>query len=75
MITMMMTQEPTPGVLGHEGCGEVVRSARPGISAGERLTFSVTDVCGKCEFSRRVMVVMSSMSSRLAHQAGTSAEM
>ena len=39
-------------MLGHEGCGQVVRSARPGISAGERLTFSVTDVCGKCEFSR-----------------------
>jgi len=46
-------KEPTPGVLGHEGCGEVVRSARPGITIGERLTFSVTDVCGKCEFSRR----------------------
>ena len=39
-------------MLGHEGCGQVVRSARPGISAGERLTFSVTDVCGKCEYSR-----------------------
>ena len=42
-------------MLGHEGCGEVVRSARPGITTGERLTFSVTDVCGKCEFSRSVM--------------------
>ena len=45
-------QEPTPGVLGHEGCGEVVASARPEVCAGSRVTFSVTDVCGECEQCR-----------------------
>ena len=60
-------------MLGHEGCGEVVRSARPGITAGERLTFSVTDVCGKCEFSRCVIKVMLSCFISSV-QAGSSAE-
>ena len=45
-------QEPTPGVLGHEGCGEVVASARAEGCAGSRVTFSVTDVCGECEQCR-----------------------
>ena len=45
-------QEPTPGVLGHEGCGEVVASARAEVCTGSRVTFSVTDVCGECEQCR-----------------------
>ena len=45
-------QEPTPGVLGHEGCGAVVRSARSGVSVGDQVTFSVTQVCGGCERCR-----------------------
>ena len=39
-------------MLGHEGCGEVVASARPEVCAGSRVTFSVTDVCGECEQCR-----------------------
>ena len=42
-------REATPSVLGHEGCGRVVGSARPGVSKGEFVTFSVTDVCRDCE--------------------------
>jgi len=42
-------QEPTPAVLGHEGCGTVVLSSRESVSVGERVTFSVTDVCGGCD--------------------------
>ena len=46
-------QEPTPAVLGHEGCGEVVLSSRDSIKPGQRVTFSVTDVCGSCEMCTR----------------------
>ena len=42
-------QEPTPAVLGHEGCGKVVLSSRVSVAVGERVTFSVTDVCGVCD--------------------------
>ena len=45
-------KEPTPGVLGHEGCGQVIMSARDGVIIGDRVTFSVTDVCGGCELCR-----------------------
>jgi len=40
--------EPTPSVLGHEGCGTVVASARDGLDAGSYVTFSITDTCGEC---------------------------
>ncbi|MES2707055.1 MAG: zinc-binding dehydrogenase [Verrucomicrobiota bacterium] len=39
---------PTPCVLGHEAVGHVVESARPGISAGERVTWTLADSCGHC---------------------------
>ena len=42
-------KEPTPAVLGHEGCGTVLLSARKSVSVGVRVTFSVTDVCGECD--------------------------
>merc|ERR1719228_782201 len=42
-------QEPTPAVLGHEGCGKVILSGRESVTVGERVTFSVTDVCGGCD--------------------------
>ena len=45
-------KEPTPSVLGHEGCGTVLESSRAGVARGERVTFSVTDVCGDCELCR-----------------------
>ncbi|CAF1242589.1 unnamed protein product [Adineta steineri] len=44
--------EPTPSVLGHEAVVEVVAHRRPesDLAIGDRLTFSVADCCGKCEF-------------------------
>lgn len=39
---------PTPCVLGHEAVGVVEKSARAGISAGQRVTWSLTDSCGCC---------------------------
>ena len=45
-------QEPTPAVLGHEGCGAVVLSGRANLGEGDRVTFSVTDVCGGCDRCR-----------------------
>ena len=39
---------PTPCVLGHEAVGVVEESARDGISAGQRVTWSLTDSCGCC---------------------------
>lgn len=45
-------REPTPSVLGHEGCGVVVGTARPGVRRGDLVTFSITDVCGNCEKCR-----------------------
>ena len=45
-------KEATPSVLGHEGCGTVLESSRAGVTRGERVTFSVTDVCGDCEQCR-----------------------
>ncbi len=39
-------------VLGHEAVVEVVAHRRPesDLAVGDRLTFSVADSCGKCEF-------------------------
>jgi len=45
-------KEPTPTVLGHEGCGTVALSKRPDAPVGMRLTFSVTDVCHDCQVCR-----------------------
>ncbi|UJR35518.1 hypothetical protein I4U23_028272 [Adineta vaga] len=44
--------EPTPSVLGHEAVVEVVDHRRPNsdLAIGDRLTFSVADCCGNCEF-------------------------
>ncbi|CAF4787964.1 unnamed protein product, partial [Rotaria sp. Silwood1] len=44
--------EPTPSVLGHEAIVEVVTHRRPesDLAVGDRLTFSVADSCGQCEF-------------------------
>ena len=39
-------------MLGHEGCGTVLLSSRAGVSRGQRVTFSVTEVCGECELCR-----------------------
>jgi len=39
-------------VLGHEAVVEVIAHRRPesDLAVGDRLTFSVADSCGKCEF-------------------------
>ncbi|CAF0864766.1 unnamed protein product [Adineta ricciae] len=44
--------EPTPSVLGHEAVVEVIDHRRPesNLAIGDRLTFSVADCCGNCEF-------------------------
>lgn len=39
---------PTPCILGHEAVGHVVQSARPGVSAGQRVTWTLADSCGHC---------------------------
>ena len=44
--------EPTPTILGHEGCGTVLVSARNSVSVGQRVTFSVTDICQNCDRCR-----------------------
>ena len=36
-------------MLGHEGCGEVIQSARSDVNTGTMVTWSVTDVCGQCD--------------------------
>ena len=44
--------EPTPSVLGHEACVEVVEHRRMNsdLKVGDRITFSIADTCGTCEF-------------------------
>jgi len=39
---------PLPCVLGHEAVGHVVASAREGVSAGQRVTWTLADSCGCC---------------------------
>ena len=39
---------PTPCVLGHEAVGHVVASTRDGVSAGQRVTWTLADSCGHC---------------------------
>lgn len=34
--------------MGHEGVGRVVMSARESVSVGERITWSLVDICGTC---------------------------
>lgn len=42
-------RSPCPSVLGHEAVGEVVvPDAHRGLAVGERVVWSVTDVCGRC---------------------------
>ena len=43
---------PSPSILGHEGMGTVVASRREGIRVGDRVVFSVTDTCGRCDRCR-----------------------
>lgn len=42
-------------VLGHEAVVEVVDHRRPNsdLSIGDRLTFSIADSCGSCEFCQK----------------------
>lgn len=46
--------EPTPSVLGHEACVEVLDHKRDRskfkLEVGDRATFSIADNCGSCEF-------------------------
>ena len=39
---------PFPCVMGHEGCGVVVRSSREGLAEGTRVTWPICDCCGAC---------------------------
>jgi putative phosphonate catabolism associated alcohol dehydrogenase len=39
---------PAPCVLGHEAVGWVVASERPGVAAGQRVTWTLADSCGHC---------------------------
>jgi len=46
--------EPTPSVLGHEACVEIIDHKRcpdqfP-LKVGDRATFGIADTCGECEF-------------------------
>lgn len=42
-------QEETPTVLGHEAVGTVVECReRSGLSAGDRITWTIADSCGQC---------------------------
>ncbi|XP_069942730.1 5-exo-hydroxycamphor dehydrogenase isoform X4 [Cherax quadricarinatus] len=42
------TADDHPCVLGHEGCGVVVRSHREGVSVGDRVTWGICAPCGTC---------------------------
>lgn len=46
--------EPTPSVLGHEACVEILAHKRDpsvfDLKIGDRATFSIADTCGECEF-------------------------
>lgn len=39
---------PRPCVLGHEGCGEVVKSNRPDVKEGEKVTWGICASCNNC---------------------------
>ena len=39
---------PVPSVLGHEAVGIVEASARPEVTVGQRVTWSLVDSCGRC---------------------------
>ncbi len=43
---------PYPSILGHEGVGTVVATRRAGLGIGDRVVFSVTDTCGRCDRCR-----------------------
>lgn len=42
-----------PSILGHEGVGIVTESRRGGVEPGDRVVFSVTSSCGRCDNCRR----------------------
>ncbi len=39
---------PAPSIFGHEGIGRIVASEREGWPIGDRVTWSLTDSCGRC---------------------------
>ena len=43
-----LTNSPVPAILGHEGVGQILSSARDGFQAGERVVWSACDSCGEC---------------------------
>lgn len=51
-----MRKEPTPSVLGHEACVEIVDHKRNStdfkLKIGDRATFSIADTCGECEYCK-----------------------
>lgn len=61
-------QEACPSVLGHEGVGRVVRSARHGIEVGERVVFSVIAACGDCVRCMRGLSAKCERVRKLGHE-------
>lgn len=57
-----------PSVLGHEGVG-VVEDSRGGIALGQRVVFSVTSVCGKCENCRRGLSAKCQSVAKVGHES------
>ncbi len=45
---------PAPVILGHEGVGRIVASAREGWSPGHRVTWTLADSCGQCRCCREL---------------------
>lgn len=41
---------PNPCVLGHEGCGVVVKSSRPDVQEGDKFTWAICASCDNCQF-------------------------
>lgn len=47
-------QEDTPCILGHEAVGEIVAAREvSGFSLGDRVTWTIADSCGECEYCTR----------------------
>lgn len=42
--------EPTPAILGHEGVGVVEVSRRDEVAIGTRITWTIADSCGACDY-------------------------
>lgn len=62
-----------PSILGHEGVGEVVASRREGITAGQRVVFSVTSTCGECTYCRRGLSAKCTSVLKAGHESTESA--